>query len=213
MDPDLDDRLRRSAPRLEDVPDLQPALTELVTATRATPRRRVGRRGVLISTTTAGIVFAGTAAAAALGFGPWSSPAGKNPDGSLAFTMPNGVACEYRIGDLDSDGDTDKLRAWLDERTLAEITDVAAMIETIRAEDNHYFREDGTAVEIGYGTPYYDANNEYVDAVRRAVQAAIGDQARAMGVVGASDQAFLSSGSEIRCADGWEPDSDWLPEP
>lgn len=214
MNPDLDDRLNESAPRLEGVPSLDPALAELVQATRTAPRRRpVGRRGVLIGTTTAGIVLAGTAAAAALGLGPWTSDAGRNPDGSIAFTLPNGVACEYRIGHLASTGDTDKIRAWLDDHTLEEIADVDGTITVMRAESHTFTRDDGTSVDIGYGTAYYDANVEYVTAINRAVHTAIADRAEDFGILDGT--GTFSSGQEIRCADGWEPglDTDWLPQP
>lgn len=210
MKPDLDDRLREAAPPLEDVPDLQPAIADLVAATRlARPRRRASRRGVLISTTTAGIVLAGTTAAAALGIGGWTTPWGKDPDGAIEFTLPSGVECEYRIGNLTSTSHTDDLRAWLDDHTLDEVADIDAAIKDMRAQDQTYVREDGTEVDVGYGTPYYDADNEYFDAVNRAVNAAIADRAEETGIL--KEGGSFGHLGELHCADGWEPSSTWLP--
>lgn len=211
MNPDLDDRLREAAPPLEHVPDLQPAIVDLVAATRLTrPRRRVGRRGVLIGTTTAGIVLAGTAAAAALGIGGWTTLWGKDPDGAIGFTLPSGVECEYRIGNLSSTSPerTDELRAWLDDHTLDQVADIDATLKDMRAEDQTHIRDDGTEVEVGYGTPYYDANVEYFDAVNRAVNTAIADRAEETGIL--KEGGSLGLAGELRCADGWEPTSTWL---
>lgn len=213
MKPDLDDRLSEAAPPLDHVPDLQPAIADLVAATRLSrPPRRARRRGVLISTTTAGIVLAGTAAAAALGIGSWTTPWGKDPVGSIAFTLPSGVECEFRIGNLGatSSGDADELRSWLDDHTLDQITDIDAEIEAMRADDNTYFRDDGTEVAVGYGTPYYDANIEYFEAVRRAISTAVLDRAEETGIL-PKENWSMSHAGELNCADGWEPTSAWLP--
>lgn len=215
MNPDLDDRLNEAAPPLAHVPGLQPAVVDLVVATRLTQprRRRPGRRGVLISTTTAGIVLAGTAAAAALGFGGWETPWGKDPDGVIAFTLPSGVECEFRIGNLSatSAGTADELRSWLDGHTLDQITDIDSTLRYMRAEGSTFTRDDGTEVAVGYGTPYYDANVEYFNAVQRAINNAISDRAEETGIMPEGPNGSLSLAGELNCADGWEPTSTWLP--
>lgn len=215
MNPDLDARLREAAPPLENSPDLQPAIADLVAATRSTrPRRRVGRRGALIGTTTAGIVLAGTAAAAALGIGGWTTPWGKDPVGAIEFTLPSGVECEFRIGNFSasSPGATDELRAWLDDHTLDEVADIDAALAVIRADDQTFTRADGTEVDVGYGTPYYDADVEYFDAVSLAISSAIGERVKDTGVFDDGDaSASFGHAGELRCADGWEPTSTWLP--
>lgn len=212
MDTDLDDRLLASAPPLKEVPDLQPVIADLVAATRSTRSRGRGRRrGAIIGTTTAGIVLAGTAAAAALGIGGWTTPWGKEPDGVIAFTLPSGVACEMRVGNISSSSPefTHDLQAWLDDHTLDQVADVDATLKAMRAEGNTFHREDGTEVKVGYGTPYYDADNEYYDAVVRAIDNAIGVRADKAGLFDKGGE--LSNAGELHCANGWEPDSTWLP--
>ena len=215
MNPDLDDRLNEAAPSLDHTPDLQPAIADLVEATRLTQprRRRPGRRGVLISTTTAGIVLAGTATAAALGFGGWETPWGKDPVGAIAFTLPSGVECEFRIGNFSasSPGTADELRSWLDDHTLDQITDIDATLKYMRAEGSTYTQDDGTEVAVGYGTPYYDANVEYFNAVQRGINNAILDRAEETGIMPEGPNGSLGHAGELNCADGWEPTSTWLP--
>ena len=180
--------------------------------TREAIRDHRSRRGVLIATTTAGIVLAGTAAAAALGVvGGWETPWGENPDGAIEFTLPSGEDCEYRIGNVDTTSRerSDEPRAWLDAHTLDQVADVDATLTDMRAQGNTFVRDDGTEVKVGYGTPYYDANNEYVDAVTRGVNTAIAEQAEETGIL--QEGSSLGVESEVNCADGWEPSSTWLP--
>lgn len=213
MNPDLDDRLNEAAPPLAHVPDLQPVIADLVVATRLTqPRRSPGRRGVLVSTATAGIVLVGTAAAA-LGIGDWETPWGKDPVGAIAFTLPSGVECEFRIGNFSasSPGTADELRSWLDDHTLDQITDIDSTLKYMRAEGSTFTRGDGTEVAVGYGTPYYDANVEYFNAVQRAINNAILDRAEETGIMPEGRNGSLSHAGELNCADGWEPTSTWLP--
>lgn len=167
---------------------------------------------MLISTTTAGIVLAGTAAAAALGIGDWTTPWGKDPDGTIAFTLPSGIECEFRIGNIDTTTSrerVDEVREWLDDRTLEQIVDIEGALESTRAQDQMYTLKNGKEVVVGYGTPYYDADYEYFWAVFQAVQVAISDRGRETGIL--KDGAGFSLAGEDNCTGGWEPDSTWLP--
>lgn len=81
----------------------------------------------------------------------------------------------------------------------------------MRAEGSTYTRDDGTEVAVGYGTPYYDANVEYFNAVQRAINDAIVDRAEETGVMPDGENGSLGHAGELNCADGWEPTSSWLP--
>jgi hypothetical protein len=126
-----------------------------------------------------------------LGVGGWETPWGKNPDGAknpdgvIEFTLPSGEDCEYRIENVDTTSRerSDELRAWPDDHTLDQVADIDATLKDMRAQENTSVRDDGTEVKVGYGTPFYDANNEYVDAVTRAVNTAIAEQAEETGIL------------------------------
>lgn len=197
--PELDDALDRSAPPLSAPDGLDAAVATLVADSRAVPRRRrVPRRAAGVIAAGALLAASGTAAAATLG--GWTAPWAQEPDGAIEFVLPSGAECEFRIGDLDAgtEGVADGLRTWLDETTLAEITDIAAAIQSERAGRQLMVEEDGTQTEVGYGTEFYDADFEYVMAARNAIGEALSVKANELGLSSGSD-GWVEHAGEIQC--------------
>lgn len=178
MGTDIEGWLDQSAPELSEPDELGDVLADLVASTRraARPRKRKQRRAVLIGTTTAMLVAGGTAAAAST-FGGWTAPFADKPLGALSFELPSGGACEQRIGDLHiGDAKAQSLvHKWLSDHSLDEIADVEASLQAIRAETDRTWENGpgGSPITFGYGTKYYDADYEYVDAVFQAETTAI----------------------------------------
>jgi hypothetical protein len=198
----LDDQLHRSVPELSEPDDLDEALEELVASTRraAVPRRRRPRRAVLIWTTTA-MLLAGGTAAAATGIGGWNAPWADKPLGSLSFRVPSGGVCEQRIGDLHIGNAKAQamVQKWLSGHTLKEVADVGASLDAIRADHDQTWEHGpgGHRIKFGYGTKYYDADYEYVDAVFRAEQAAIAGKLTAEGF---TSYVPVDWASELQCS-------------
>ncbi len=213
MNPELDHRLDESAPQFALSPDVEAAIAALVADTRATRRpRRLGRWGVPIAASTAGIVLAGSvAAAAALIIGGWTAPWADDPDGAIRFQLPSGTPCEFRIGNINGTDPelNDKLRTWLDDHTLGEIADVDSALRGLRGSGYVWTRKDGTEVEIGYGTKYYDVDAEYVQAVQQAIGIAIRDKTEEIGLP--EGPVRLGHESEVRCVGKDDPSTpSWM---
>lgn len=201
VEPDTDNWLDRSAPQLSEPDHLGESLIALVVSTRraAQPRKRRQRRAVLIGTTTAMLIAGGTAAAAAIG--GWTAPWASQPLGTLTFTLPSGGTCEQRIGDLRiADARAQSLvQKWLSDHTLAEVADVDAAVETIRAEPDQTW-DNGSGdppITFGYGTEHYDADYEYVDAVFRAESTAVTAK---LNDAGFTEYLPMRWDSELRCS-------------
>lgn len=202
----LDALLDRSAPTLSHPDGLDAALNDVVADARSEARIRKDPRRTLAVLAAVG-VLAGSGTAAAATLGGWTAPWAQDPAGTIEFTLPSGGACEMRIGDLDSstDGVADELRSWLDDHTLEEIADIDAQIEADRAGRSISVRSDGSRFEVGYGTDHYDADFEYVTAVRQAINRALLDKAEELGLSASVADPWLESAGEIQC-DGDNPE-------
>ncbi|MBZ2197386.1 hypothetical protein [Occultella gossypii] len=174
IEPDdrLDARLRSAAPPTP-VTDAvtDDGIARLVGVTRRASRPRRWRQLAAVGVA-ASVVVAGAGAAAADGLG-WSwSPWAQDPDQSFIYTLPSGIECESRIGDvLHPDPEvTSAVREVLSEDGILDRVDVDGMLRIMRSEDRGHVLADGTEVDARYGTVYYpDTDNEYQQAVDRAV--------------------------------------------
>jgi hypothetical protein len=61
------------------------------------------------------------------------------------------------------------LRSYVADVDVLALADIDAALAGIRSEKNTVVLADGTEVAGGYGTPYYDADEEYGVAISRAV--------------------------------------------
>ncbi|UFU06966.1 hypothetical protein [Ruania halotolerans] len=175
IEPDdgLDARLRSAAPRTP-VADAvtDDGIARLVGVTRRASRPRRWRRLAAVGVT-AGVVVAGAGAAAADGLLGWTwSPWAQDPDQSYTYTLPSGIECESRIGNVRHPDPevTSAVHEVLSEDGILERVDIDGMLQIMRTEERVHVLSDGTEVDAGYGTGYYpDIDNEYQQAVGRAV--------------------------------------------
>lgn len=202
---DLDDILDASAPPLRDVPaaELSAAVTDLAGRSRDAGRPR-RRRGTLVVGATAAFLAVGGAAAAATAIAGWANPWAAKPEAALSYVLPSGTRCEERIGGLEVDDPAANtmIHDWLADHTLDEVADVDAALAAVRAKGDTWFRNDGTTVKAGYGTPYYDADYEYTAAVSNAIATAVTDKLAEAGYPADIDYRW---GGEVRCEGGVDP--------
>jgi hypothetical protein len=204
---ELDDLLDTSVPALPDVPaaELSAAVADLVGRTRGGGRaaRPQRRRRTIVAGATVAFLAVGGAAAAATAIGGWVNPWAAKPQAALSFVLPSGTRCEERIGDLHIDDPEANamIHHWLAGHTLDQVADVDAALVAVRAKGDTWHRKDGTKVEVGYGTPYYDADYEYAAAVSRAIATAVTGKLAEAGYRGAD----YRWGGEVRCEGGVDP--------
>lgn len=223
----LEDMLNESAPDTGRTSEpMTAALDDLVVATRDAARagpRGVGtrsrrpRRAILAGAAATVVLLGGGAAAAVSGsiFGNWDAPWADAPTGTLSFTLPSGGVCEQRIGDFKvANPEADKMiHDWLNDHTLNEIADVDAMIDVVRAEGPQTMPGGMGDLTFGYGTANYDADYEYVWAMRRATYEALTAKLVEEGYTDYEDNNYSYSG-ELRCTgdNPYPAVPDWQPE-
>lgn len=169
---ELDQVLRRLAsPATQITPAVEDELASLTIATRRVARPVARKRAWRLSLT-AGIpavaVFGIGAAAMATGlWAPWA----QTPDGTFTYTLPSGVSCEQRVGDLHSEN-PDIQRAVQEIFATTDVvaeSDIAARNEWLLAEDSAI--EYAQATVESSGSPGYGTIEDviYGMAVRTAV--------------------------------------------
>lgn len=214
MTPDpLDDLLTRSAPPTRAA---QPeVLGTMIAEASRTPRpdARAGRRRRLgiAAGAVAGALLIGTAgvAVATDGFtwAPWLS----DPVGEYALTLPSGLECSVRIAHYTAadpavaDEVNRIVEDWWRDADVADEAAVVvpAMIEQIRSAENVVtIAETGETVPGGFGTEWYDADQEYHFAFAQAIGELEHDVLAAHGITTEElGLAGLEGGYAIQCLD------------
>lgn len=229
MDDDLfDERLARSRPATASRgPHFDAAVRAMiedadVTARPVQPRRRV-TAGITVAAALA-LVIGGGGVAVASGLVPW--PSGfEDPDGSYAFTLPSGRACEVRLvigapepvedpsAEVDRSADTEAQRdvqeevaRWLRAGALDEDLDLpAAQAEVAAVYDEQadvgmtvLIGADGWLADAATATGRPDADDAYAFAIDRAVVAAMTTHLREQGFP-ENTWTFGSDGG-VKCA-------------
>ncbi|PPF69109.1 hypothetical protein C5C46_13600 [Rathayibacter sp. AY1E6] len=147
------------------------------------------------------VLLGGMATAAAAATGAWS-PWAETPDASITYSLPSGVQCEERMGDVQG---TDPAAVAVVEN-FYQTTDIDALLsdgalqETIaqlRTEDRSFINADGSRTPAGYGTEFYNADREYSTAVGRIISNALDAELAAQNVD--VDAANISIAGEAHC--------------
>ena len=137
-------------------------------------------------------------------FGNWDAPWADDPTGTFSFTLPSGGVCEQRIGDLQvaNPEANEMVHDWLNDHTLNEIADIDAAIAATRAEGPQTYQFGGldrrSDLIFGYGTDVYDADYEYVNAMRQATYDGVHAKLLEEGYTDYADYN-LSWEGELRC--------------
>lgn len=198
----LDDLLDASAPvaRVVDAVDIRAMMADAAEAARPVRSRRRVRTGIAAGATALALIIGGGGVAVASGLVSW--PSGfEDPDGSYAFTLPSGRACEVRLvigasepvedptAEVDRSVDADRLRAvqdevvrWLRDGALDRDLDLpAAEAEASAILDEQeavgmtiLIGEDGWLTDAATAPGRPDADDARAFAVDRAVRAAMG---------------------------------------
>lgn len=176
-------------------------LAQSVTAPRRKRHRVPATAAVLVPL----LVLGGAGAAFAASGMDWSkfwnnstswTGFAKHPDASITYRLPGGGSCTMRIGaityspaaDLPAGvtadpASADLAREYLRSGTVLRDAPITETIAHNRAVDvDWYTAPDGTSIQVGYGTAHYNADVEYADAVREAVQVAITSHLEQQGV-------------------------------
>jgi hypothetical protein len=176
-DPELDATLDASRPRTplaDGASDTD--VDHLVTVARGEARRgvrhRLPRRGAGVAAVVAlGLAGAGVAAAAVT-TDDWKWWV-QDPDLAFSYTLPSGVMCDDRIGNVwGADPEAvEGAKEFLRDKDVLAMADVENEIEWMRSDREVYgLDQDGNEVRAHYGTPHYKtADQEYVLAVSSAV--------------------------------------------
>ncbi|WP_309709544.1 hypothetical protein [Pseudolysinimonas sp.] len=168
----FDETLAGSAPRATSSADLDLELAVMVrrarTAARKRPRpwgQRVAMAGAIVALAAGGA----TAAAATGGWGPWAL----NPDVIFTYRLPSGAWCEERVGNVQAPGHPDVVAAVVDILRNGDVfarADIEAAIAESREDESWYIGDGSNPTPSGYGTDYYNADDEYRNAVTNAVR-------------------------------------------
>lgn len=206
----LDDLLDQSAPRTtvmtESVAD---ELTRLRVATSVETAsvtvRRPWRRPVIAGLASV-LLLGGAATATAAVTNSWV-PWAQTPVASMTYTLPSGVECEERIGNVLGHDPravdvVENFYRTTDIGSLLTEEKIASTIEWIRQDSNIAVNADGSTEPAGYGTVHYNADEEYQQAVSMIVTAAVSTELADQGIDGADRN--LSSDSQAFC-----PGANW----
>lgn len=168
----LDDLLDQSAPPTTTITN---AVTDEVLrlhvltreAAEHTDRRRRWSKPT-IAGAIALLLVGGASTAVATG---WRPPAWENPaDSTYTYTLPSGASCETYVGNVGG-SDPESVQVIRDfyrdvdyEAVLTKEA-ISAQIQKIRLDENTFVDDDGIEHPAGYGTEYYNADEEYASAV------------------------------------------------
>lgn len=170
----LDDILDTSSPRLN---ELDAELRDEAIAVTVAAEREARPAGVLrrmprpvVFGVTAALLFGGASAAAAVTADDWV-PWAQTPDAAYTYTLPSGAVCEQRMGNVESADEAvnQAVRDYVAGVDLLALADVDAALETLRTGENIQHLDDGSEVPGGYGTEYYNADDEYSQALSMAI--------------------------------------------
>ena len=202
---DLDGLLDRSVPRTtlmtESVAD---ELTRLRVATSveavSATARRPWRRPVFGGLASV-LLLGGAATATAAVTNSWV-PWAQTPVASMEYTLPSGVECEERIGNVLGQDPAavevvENFYRTTDIASLLTKEKIASTIEWIRQDSNIAVNADGSTEPAGYGTVHYNADEEFQRAVSMIVTAAVSTELAGQGIDGADSN--LSSESQAFC--------------
>lgn len=210
MTPDpLDDLLARSAPatRTADTAALGTMIAEASLESRTRRRRRIG----VLASSVAALLLVGTAGVAVATDGFTWSPWLSDPVGEYAITLPSGLECSVRIAHYTARDAAvaDRVNSivedwWRNDDIAAQATALTPqMIDQIRgAENTVYVAETGENVPGGFGTEWYDADQEYHFAFAQAIGELERAELAAHGITTADlGLAGLEGGYGIQCLD------------
>lgn len=202
---ELDQVLRRLAsPTTPITPAVEDELASLTIATMRAARPIARKRAWRLSLT-AGIpvvaVFGIGAAAMATGlWAPWA----QTPDGTFTYTLPSGVTCEQRVGDLHSEnpdiqGAVQEIYATMD---VVADSDVAARYERLLTEDSALEYAQAT-VDSNSGLPGYSTIDDviYGMAVRGAVGKTVNEELVERGFFQPDEQYSMSLQGQSLCGE------------
>lgn len=176
----LDDLLATSAPVVpEPSAALRTEARSMIAAAAHGDRHRARRRlsrTAIVGITAASLVGLGGLSAAAATIDQWSWWA-QEPDAAIEFTLPSGIACEYRVSTAKSTVSPESVQAireWASHDDLSAVVDVDQAIQRLREQDFIEVQDDGTEIVGGYGTDHYHSpDKEYHVAVTQALDEAI----------------------------------------
>ena len=202
----LDDLLDQSAPHTtvitESVADELTRLRVATSAETATmPHRRPWKRPAFAGLASVLLLGGAVNATAAVtnSWVPWAQA----PAASMTYTLPSGVECERRIGNILGQDPrvvdaVENFYRTTDLGSLLTQEKIASTIESSRQAANVNVGADGSLESAGYGTVHYSADQEYEWAVTRIVSAAVSAELSSLGI-DAADSNLSSMGQSI-CA-------------
>ncbi|PRB09956.1 hypothetical protein [Microbacterium sp. MYb62] len=201
---ELDQVLRSlAAPTTQITPAVEDELASLTIATRRAVRPNARQRAWRLALT-AGIpvvtVFGiGTAAMATGLWEPWA----QTPDGTFTYTLPSGITCENRVGDLRSEN-PDIQRAVQDIFATMDVvaaSDVAARNERLLTEDS---ARDYAQALVDGGAPGHSTIEDviYGMAVRTAVLETVEEELVERGFSPSDERDMLSTRGQWLCGEG-----------
>jgi hypothetical protein len=205
----LDDLLDGSAPPttvqnssiMYDLHELEAATREV--AHRPTKRSRWSRP--TIAGVIALLLVGGATTAVAAGWRPdgWVHPV----VGNYSYTLPSGTVCEIIVGNVQG-SDPKSMQVMsdfyrdADYATLLSDDAIAEQIQKGRAVDVIWaLDENGEMVPGGYGTPYYDADQEYDNAVSQILSEAATAKIDDAGLTGVDPNLSYEGRSDCGAAD------------
>lgn len=210
----LDDLLDNSAPRLADPsPELANEVVAMVGATEREARaagvqrhrpRAAGARQRRLRTAVVGtaavLVLGGVSAAAAVTWMDWA-PWAQSPNAAYTYELPSGAVCEQRLGNVQSTDEAvnQAVRDYVAEVNLLALADVDWAIQVLRSGEPVHVLEDGTQVPGGYGTEFYNADSEYVQALTMAVAEVVNVELERQGFDLADPSLGLTYDGQVHC--------------
>lgn len=168
----LDDLLDQSAPPTTTITN---SVTDEVLRLHVLTREaaeRTSRRRRWSRPTIAGVIalllVGGASTAVATG---WRPPAWENPvDSTYTYTLPSGASCETYVGNVGG-SDPESVQVIrdfyrdIDYETVLTKEAISAQIQKMRLDKQTAVDAEGNVVAGGYGTEYYNADEEYASAV------------------------------------------------
>lgn len=195
----LDESSPRTSTVTDDVAVELAELQQLAAAETRVSRHRWARPAV--AGVASLVLLGGMATAAAAATGAWS-PWAETPDASITYSLPSGIQCEERMGDVQG---TDPAAVAVVEN-FYQTTDIDALLSNgalegtiaqLRSENNLIVNDDGSLSPAGYGTRFYNADSEYSTAVGRIISNALDAELAGRGIDGGASN--LSIAGEAHC--------------
>jgi hypothetical protein len=162
-------------------------------------RRKAWRVGAVSGVSLLAVLGAGAAAVAAGLWAPWATV----PDGSFSYTLPSGVICEERVGDISVEN-PDVRRALQDIFATTDVmgeADINGWNDRLKAEESalEYAQEVVVADESPGTTTVADVI--YAMAVSRAVMEHVDTELAARGIDTTQDNNMMSLQGQALCGE------------